>query len=123
MDENSNYNENNNNQQYPYQPMQELEEPVTMGEWLITMLIMLIPCVNIIMVFVWAFSRKEKKSKSNYFKAYLIYMAVAVVLYLLLVLMLGISLYTISGSYYYWLARQKAACCGSGTAPFFNKKG
>ena len=101
MNENTNYDENNNNQQYPYQPMQELEEPVTMGEWLITMLIMLIPCVNIIMVFVWAFSRKEKKSKSNYFKAYLIYMAVAVVLYLLLVLMLGISLYTISSSYYY----------------------
>lgn len=101
MDENSNYNENDMNRQYPYQPMQELEEPITMGEWLITMLIMMIPCVNIIMVFVWAFSRKEKKSKSNYFKAYLIYMAVAIVLYIFLILMLGVSLATVSGSYYY----------------------
>ena len=98
MNENSGYDENNSNRQYPYQPMRELEEPVTMGEWLITMLIMLIPCANIIMVFVWTFSRKEKKSKSNYFKAYLIYMVVVVVLYLLLVLMLGIYLYTISKS-------------------------
>lgn len=101
MNENINYDENNSNQQYPHRPMQELEEPITMGEWLITMLIMLIPCVNIIMVFVWAFSRKEKKSKSNYFKAYLIYMAVVIVLYIFLILMFGISLYTISGSYYY----------------------
>ena len=60
--------------QYQYQqPESNLEEPMTLGEWLITMLIMLIPCVNIIMAFVWAFSSKEKKSKSNYFKAWLIY--------------------------------------------------
>ena len=60
--------------QYQYQqPESNLEEPMTLGEWLITMLIMLIPCVNIIMAFVWAFSSKEKKSKSNYFKAWLIF--------------------------------------------------
>lgn len=53
-----------------------LEEPVTMGEWLITMLLMLIPCVNIVLMFVWAFSKSEKKSKSNFFKAYLIWFAI-----------------------------------------------
>ena len=38
---------------------------------------MMIPCVNIIMMFVWAFSSTEKKSKSNFFKAYLIFFGIA----------------------------------------------
>ena len=48
------------------------EEAVSVKEWLLTYLILLIPCVGTIMLFVWAFSSSEKKSKSNYFKAILI---------------------------------------------------
>ena len=73
--------------QYQYQqPDDEREEPVTMGEWVISLLIMMIPCANIIMAFVWAFSSKEKKSKSNYFKAYLIFMAIQIVLAVVLMI-------------------------------------
>ncbi len=71
-------------QQPPYSQQMELEEPVKMSEWMITWLIMMIPCVNIIMMFVWAFSKTEKKSKSNFFKAYLIFMGILLVLYLLI---------------------------------------
>ena len=79
--------------QYQYQqPESNLEEPMTLGEWLITMLIMLIPCVNIIMAFVWAFSSKEKKSKSNYFKAWLIFMAIVIVLYIILLVVFGAAI-------------------------------
>lgn len=79
--------------QYQYQqPESNLEEPMTLGEWLITMLIMLIPCVNIIMAFVWAFSSKEKKSKSNYFKAWLIFMAIVIVLYIILLVVFGAAM-------------------------------
>ena len=74
------------------QPESNLEEPMTLGEWLITMLIMLIPCVNIIMAFVWAFSSKEKKSKSNYFKAWLIFMAIVIVLYIILLVVFGAAM-------------------------------
>lgn len=63
-----------------YQNGVELEEPVTLKEWLITMLIMLIPCVNIVMMFVWAFSKDTKKSKSNFYKATLIFAAAGFVL-------------------------------------------
>ncbi len=59
---------------------QEMEVPVKMGEWLVSLLLMLVPCVNIVLMFVWAFSDKEKKSKSNFFKAYLIYTAIQIVL-------------------------------------------
>lgn len=84
--------------QYQYQqPNTELEEPITMGEWLITMLIMLIPCVNIVMMFVWAFSSKEKKSKSNYFKATLIFGAILLVFYVILFMVMGFSMASMSG--------------------------
>lgn len=80
---NQNYNQNpynnyNGNYRIPYQqpPQLDLEEPVKMGEWLLSLLVMLIPCVNIIMMFVWAFGQTEKKSKSNFFKAYLIVFAI-----------------------------------------------
>lgn len=79
--------------QYQYQrPDDELEEPMTLGEWMITLLIMLIPCANIVMAFVWAFSSKEKKSKSNFFKAYLIFMAIIIVLYIILMVVFGTAL-------------------------------
>ncbi len=55
-------------QQAPYQPDSGLEEPVSFANWMLTKLVMLIPIVNIIMLFVWAFGN-TKRSKSNYFKA------------------------------------------------------
>ena len=62
-----------------------------MGEWIIAMLLMMIPCVNIILMFVWAFGNSEKKSKSNYFKATLIFAGVMFVLYLLLFIIFGVA--------------------------------
>lgn len=65
-------------QQPAYQQPSNLEEPVTMGDWIISMLICMIPCLNIVMMFVWAFSKSEKKSKSNFFKASLIIYAISI---------------------------------------------
>ncbi len=47
-------------------------EPVSVGEWLITFLIMVIPIVGIIMLFVWAFGSGAKASKKNFAQAQLI---------------------------------------------------
>lgn len=77
---NGGYSNGNYNNGYPpyynmpvYQNDQmELEEPVKISEWVLSMVLMMIPCVNIIFMFVFAFSKSEKKSKSNFFKAYLI---------------------------------------------------
>lgn len=76
-----NYNNYNNyqpcQQMNPYYDSQlELEEPVKISEWVLALVLMMIPCVNIIMMFVFAFSKTEKKSKSNFFKAYLICFAI-----------------------------------------------
>lgn len=68
---------------------QGLEEPVSLGEWMIAMLLMLIPCVNIVLMFVWAFSSSEKKSKSNYFKASLIWTGLSIVLWIVLMILMS----------------------------------
>ncbi|MBR4758815.1 MAG: hypothetical protein IK078_01520 [Lachnospiraceae bacterium] len=68
-----------------------LEEPVSMGEWLICFLLMMVPCVNIIMMFVWAFSKTEKKSKSNFFKAELILMGIVFALYIVVIIIVAVA--------------------------------
>lgn len=70
------YQQYNGMQPYPDNQM-ELEEPVKVSEWVLALVLMMIPCVNIIMMFVWAFSKTEKKSKSNFFKAYLIFFGIS----------------------------------------------
>lgn len=68
-------------QQQSYQTgNSDLEEPVSFADWMLTTLVMLIPCVNIIMLCVWAFGAGTKKSKSNYCKAMLVWMLISVVL-------------------------------------------
>ena len=57
---------------------------MSVKDWLIVDLLLMIPCVNIILIFVWAFSSTEKKSKSNYFKASLIIAGCILAFYLLL---------------------------------------
>lgn len=92
------------NQPYPqqsYQANTDLEEPVSFGDWMLSILLMTIPCVNIIMMFVWAFGSGTKKSKSNYFKAVLVWTLIWVVLWFVLMIGLGGMIAAFSDSYYY----------------------
>ena len=62
-----------------------------MGEWLITLIVLAIPCVNMIMYFVWAFGNGNENRK-NFCRAGLIMMAVGIVLTILLYSVIGISI-------------------------------
>ncbi|WP_321017059.1 hypothetical protein [Hungatella effluvii] len=64
---------------------------MTMGEWLITLIVLAIPCVNVIMYFVWAFGNGNENRK-NFCRAGLIVMAVGIVLTLILYAVFGASL-------------------------------
>ena len=57
---------------------------VSVKEWLITNLILMIPLVNIVMMLVWAFSSNTNPNKANYFKAALILFVIVMVIYLVL---------------------------------------
>lgn len=84
-----------------YQSGSEMEEPMSLKEWLITDLLLLIPCANFILIFVWAFSSSEKKSKSNFFKAQLIFMGCILAFYLLLfIIAIGAGFATAFTSFY-----------------------
>jgi len=45
---------------------------LTIGEWLVTKFLMLIPIVNIILLIIWSFNTSENVNKSNWAKATLI---------------------------------------------------
>ncbi|WP_028549674.1 hypothetical protein [Paenibacillus sp. UNC451MF] len=71
-------------QQNPIAPI------LTVKDWMLTMLLLAIPVVNLIMLFVWAFGGGANPSKANYAKAGLLWAAIAIVLYFLVaVLFLG----------------------------------
>ena len=57
--------------------------PVSVGDWFVTMLIMIIPLVNLIMLFIWAFGSGTNESKANWAKASLIWMLVGIVIAIL----------------------------------------
>lgn len=85
-----------------YQP--ELEEPVSLGDWIGTLLLFnLVPCVGLIVCIVWAFSKDTKKSKANFCKAYLIIMLVSIVLSIIITVAFGglIAAAVSSNGYYY----------------------
>lgn len=52
---------------------------MSMGEWLLTLIVMAIPCVNIVMMLVWGFGSGNENRK-NYCRANLIIAAIQTVL-------------------------------------------
>ena len=65
--------------------------PISVGEWVITTIILAIPIVGFIMLFVWGFGNNTQPSKANWAKATLIMIAVSIVLsFLFLGTFLGI---------------------------------
>ncbi|WP_228469302.1 hypothetical protein [Paenibacillus sp. JNUCC31] len=64
-------------------------QPVSFGSWMLTLFLMMIPLVNIIMLFVWAFG-DSNPSKANYAKAALLWAAIGIVIWILIVV-LGVS--------------------------------
>lgn len=116
--ENNQYNPNNYNQ-YNYGTGQQLppynnpnsgkpfdpnEVPMTLKDWILTFLLLLIPFANLVFPFVWAFGNNVNKSKKTFFQAYLIFMLASIVLYILLIIaLISLSAFTafnLSDTYY-----------------------
>ena len=74
-------------------PVNETQQynPISVGEWIITTIILAIPIVGFIMLFVWGFGSNTQPSKANWAKATLIMIGISIVLtFLFLGTMLGI---------------------------------
>lgn len=53
-------------------------QPMSVKDWLITLLLMAIPLVGIVMLFVYAFGSNENINRQNWAKAQLIMMAIII---------------------------------------------
>lgn len=62
---------------------------MSIGDWIITLLIMCIPFVNLIMILVWAFSGNSNPNRANFCKANLILMAIGVVFWFIIIAVFG----------------------------------
>jgi Na+/serine symporter len=67
---------------------------VSVGDWMVTILIAAIPVVNIIMLIVWAFSNTTNPSKTNWAKATLIWMLIGIGLSILFWVIFGFAFMT-----------------------------
>lgn len=59
---------------------------VSIGEWVASKFLLLIPVVNIVFLFIWAFNKTENKNKSNWAKATLIVYMIRVFIYMLIII-------------------------------------
>lgn len=75
------------------------DETVSVGDWIGTFFVSIIPLVGFILILVWAFGSDTKKSKSNYAKAILILGLIVAVLYGVLFLIFGAAIFG-SNMYY-----------------------
>ncbi len=65
---------------------------LSVGNWMITLLLTFIPLVNIIMLLVWAFGSGTHPSKANWAKAMLLWFVIFIGLSILMTLIGGIGL-------------------------------
>jgi xanthine/uracil permease len=67
-------------------------QPLSVKDWMLTIFITIIPLVNLIMYFVWAFGSDTHPSKKNWAKASLIWLAIAIVLYIIIFAIFGAAM-------------------------------
>jgi uncharacterized membrane-anchored protein len=61
------------------------EKVISIGEWIVTLILTAIPLVGFIMLLVWAFGSNTPTTKANWAKAALIMMVVGIVLWFLVI--------------------------------------
>lgn len=67
----------------PVQPVRQSDASLTLGTWVVTVLLTMIPIVGIVMLFIWGFDSTTAPARRNYARAMLIWKAVEIVLFLI----------------------------------------
>lgn len=75
----------------PY-PSLPSEKVMSVQDWLITLIIMLIPIVNIIMLFIWGFGGGTQPSKANWAKASLLVILISFVFWVIVSFIFGFAI-------------------------------
>lgn len=66
---------------YQKQPLAaDAETPMSLGDWMITLLLLYLPIVNIVMLIIWSVDSKTSTTKKHFAWATLIFMGIGIVL-------------------------------------------
>lgn len=95
--DNYNYNTGNTGNYNSYGQGEDTS-PMSMGDWILTILAAMIPCVGIILYFVWAFSKTTNVNRRNFCRAELIIMGIVFAIYLIFVVLFGTMIFGAVGS-------------------------
>ena len=77
----------------PMQPYNYSEESdVSVGEWVLSTILMMLPCVGLILLFTWAFGSNTAKAKQNWAKAMLIMMLIGFILGIIFAVTAGVAM-------------------------------
>ncbi|MBQ1597214.1 MAG: hypothetical protein II080_01100 [Lachnospiraceae bacterium] len=72
-------------QPYPMYPNRD----VSVGDWMLSYLVCMIPLVNLVMLLIWAFDSNTIPSKRNWARASLLWVLIIIGIYVLLIFLLG----------------------------------
>lgn len=88
-------NENRPIDQGAYNRFEEYRnQPMSVGDWFVTILITAIPLVGLIMLFVWGFSSGTNVNKANWAKASLIWYAVGIGIAIIIMATVGAAVFS-----------------------------
>lgn len=100
---NNNYNSNYSNSSYGYNAGYQSEgmdtSPLSMGEWILTLLVGVVPCIGLIFYFIWAFDKNGNINRRNYCRAALIMQMITIVI---CVIFFGVIMVAGFSSFYYY---------------------
>ncbi|WP_461812049.1 hypothetical protein [Faecalimonas sp.] len=108
VEENEQYNYSYNNTDYNYSQPQNYNpqgndnDVMSVGEWLLTILATIIPCVGLVLYLVWAFGKNGNANRRNYCKAWLIYWLIQMVLTIIILIVVFAIVIPSSSQYYYY---------------------
>lgn len=88
--------------QQPYQQPEEDTSVMSTGQWMLTTFLLALPCVGLILGFVWGFGSGNLNRK-NYCRALLIWQAIAIVASILMIVIFAVIGFNVAESmmYYY----------------------
>lgn len=83
---------------YAPQPGTPTAPVMSLGQWLVCLLLMLIPLVNVILLIVWALDGAGNPNRKHWAAAQLIFMVIGTVLYFVLMAAFGAALMGLAGN-------------------------
>ena len=77
---------------------QPYQRELSVGDWILTLIVLGIPLVNVVMYLYWAFSSSVHPTRRNFSRASMVLFVVGAVLYVVLVFLIGVGTASMSSN-------------------------